>query len=101
MANFMDKFAAVLEAKLMPVAAKIANQRHLQAVRDGIIITIPIIIVGSVFLILANLPIPALMNFYQNTPMGQLIQKWLSYPVAATFDLVAIIVVPSAPSFVA
>ena len=91
MANFMDKFAAVLEAKLMPVAAKIANQRHLQAVRDGIIITIPIIIVGSVFLILANLPIPALMNFYQNTPMGQLIQKWLSYPVAATFDLVAII----------
>ena len=33
MANIMDKFTALLEEKLMPVAAKVANQRHLAAKR--------------------------------------------------------------------
>ena len=76
MANIMDKFTALLEEKLMPVAAKVANQRHLAAIKDGIIVTLPFIIAGSAFLILANLPIPAIMNFYA-TPTGQIIQKWL------------------------
>ena len=91
MANFMDKFTNVLEEKLMPVAAKIANQRHLSAIKDGIIITVPFIIVGSIFLILANLPIPALVDFYKNNEVGQVIQRWLSYPVGVTFDMIAII----------
>ncbi len=90
MANIMDKFTALLEEKLMPVAAKVANQRHLAAIKDGIIVTLPFIIAGSAFLILANLPIPAIMNFYA-TPTGQIIQKWLSYPVAVTFDMIAVI----------
>lgn len=38
---------------------KIANQRHLRAVRDGIIATLPLIIVGSFFLIVAFPPLPA------------------------------------------
>ena len=91
MANFMDKFTNVLEEKLMPVAARIANQRHLAAIKDGIIITVPFIIVGSIFLILANLPIPALIDFYKNNETGQVIQRWLSYPVGVTFDMIAII----------
>ncbi len=91
MANFMDKFTNVLEEKLMPVAARIANQRHLSAIKDGIIITVPFIIVGSIFLILANLPIPALVDFYKNNEVGQVIQRWLSYPVGVTFDMIAII----------
>ena len=84
MANIMDKFTKTLEEKLMPIAAKVANQRHLAAIRDGIIITLPFIIVGSIFLILANLPIPALSKFYA-TELGGTIQKWLSYPVSVTF----------------
>ena len=79
-----------LEEKMMPFAAKIANQRHLAAIKDGIIVTLPFIIAGSVFLILANLPIPAITKFYL-TDTGQIIQKWLSYPVGVTFDLIAVI----------
>ena len=45
MANIMDKFTKTLEEKLMPIAAKVANQRHLAAIRDGIIITLTFIIV--------------------------------------------------------
>ena len=91
MANIMDKFTQFLEEKLMPVAGKVANQRHLSAIKDGMVITLPFIIVGSVFLILGNLPIPALANFYANNPTGQLISKWLSYPVDVTFNLLGFI----------
>ena len=86
----MDKFTSMLEEKLMPIAAKIANQRHLAAIKDGIIVTVPFIIAGSVFLILANLPITAVSEFYK-TEGGAVLQKWLSYPVAVTFDLVAVV----------
>ena len=47
----------------MPVAGRIAAQRHLQALSDGIILTMPLIIIGSLFLILANLPIPGYPEF--------------------------------------
>ena len=84
MANIMDKFTQFLEEKLMPVAVKVANQRHLAAVKDGMVITLPFIIAGSVFLILGNLPIPALADFYKDNATGKIIAKWLSYPVGVT-----------------
>ena len=91
MANIMDKFTQFLEEKLMPVAGKVANQRHLAAIKDGMVITLPFIIVGSVFLILGNLPIPALASFYTNNATGQVIARWLSYPVDVTFNLLGFI----------
>ena len=91
MTNIMDKFTQFLEEKLMPVAGKVANQRHLAAIKDGMVITLPFIIVGSVFLILGNLPIPALANFYTNNATGQVIARWLSYPVDVTFNLLGFI----------
>lgn len=38
--------------------AKLSEQRHLRAIRDGIVATLPLIIVGSVFLIIAIPPFP-------------------------------------------
>ena len=61
------------------------------AIKDGMVITLPFIIVGSVFLILGNLPIPALANFYTNNATGQVIARWLSYPVDVTFNLLGFI----------
>lgn len=56
----MHKFFALLDKYLIPTMTKLSEQRHLRAVRDGIISTIPLIIVGSFFLILAFPPFPAL-----------------------------------------
>jgi len=53
------KFANFLNEKLSGPMTKLANQRHLRAIRDGIIATLPLIIVGSFFLIIANPPLPA------------------------------------------
>ncbi len=54
-----EKFADLLNAKLSGPMTKLASERHLLAVRDGIIATLPLIIVGSFFLIIANPPLPA------------------------------------------
>lgn len=74
----------------MPVAGRIAAQRHLQALRDGLILTMPLIIVGSLFLILGFIPIPGYADFMA----GIFGEAWLSkllYPVGATFDIMALI----------
>lgn len=55
----LDKFTTFLEDKLAGPLEKLANQRHLRAIRDGIIATLPLIIVGSFFLIIAFPPLPA------------------------------------------
>lgn len=56
----MNKFFAFVEKVLMPPMAKLSEQRHLRAIRDGIISTMPLIIVGSFFMMIAFPPIPAL-----------------------------------------
>ncbi|WEG72859.1 PTS sugar transporter subunit IIC [Vagococcus intermedius] len=53
----MDKLVTFLEAKVMPIANKVGSQRHMTAIRKGLIATMPLIIVGSFFTILLNIPI--------------------------------------------
>lgn len=56
----MEKFLKWLEKKFMPPMTKLSEQRHLKAVRDGVISTLPLIIVGSFFIIIAQPPIESL-----------------------------------------
>lgn len=56
----MHKFFELLNKYLIPFMTRLSEQRHLRAVRDGIISTIPLIIVGSFFLILAFPPVASL-----------------------------------------
>lgn len=51
-----SKFATFLDEKLSTPMAKLAEQRHLRAIRDGIIATLPLIIVSSMFMVIAFLP---------------------------------------------
>ena len=45
---------ATLEKVLMPVADKLGRNKILVAIRDGFLITTPLLIVGSIFLLIAN-----------------------------------------------
>jgi cellobiose PTS system EIIC component len=56
----MTRVSEVVETRLAPPLLRMGNQRHFVAIRAGLIRIIPIIIVGSIPLILANLPIAAL-----------------------------------------
>ncbi len=54
----MNKFIGFLEKYFVPVAAKIGSQRHLVAVRDGFVAIMPLIIAGSMAVLLNNMAIP-------------------------------------------
>lgn len=59
-----SKFQETLMKYLMPIANKVEQQKHLQAIKDGMIAVIPILIVGSISL----LPI-AFMNLLGSGPV--------------------------------
>jgi PTS system cellobiose-specific IIC component len=90
----MNGFINFLEEKAMPVAGKIAAQRHVRALRDGLAITMPLIIIGSIFMILANFPVTGYADFV-NGIFGAGFTTKLLYPIRVTFDIVAILAVIS------
>ena len=46
-----------LDKILSPIGVKVGNQRHLKAISSGMMMTLPLIVVGSLFLIVANPPV--------------------------------------------
>ena len=54
--NFMEKFNELANRTLVPVANKLGNQRHLAAIRDGMVVAIPLSILGGVCLIISTPP---------------------------------------------
>lgn len=51
-----EKISTFMDENLSTPMAKVAEQRHLRAIRDGIIATLPLIIVSSLFMVIAFLP---------------------------------------------
>ncbi|UFT99149.1 PTS cellobiose transporter subunit IIC [Radiobacillus kanasensis] len=52
----MNRFMEILENVLLPVADKLNNNRYLTALRNGFMVALPLIIFGSIFVVIANLP---------------------------------------------
>ena len=81
-----------LESVLMPLAEKIGKNKYLIAVRDGFLLSMPLLIVGSFFLLIANFPIPGWSAFWARF-FGD---NWVTYfakPTDATFTIMAILAV--------
>ncbi|WP_318369519.1 PTS sugar transporter subunit IIC [Enterobacter sp.] len=74
-----------IEGKVVPILIQVGENKMLVAVRNGIALTLPFTITGSLFLILANLPIPGWAEF-----LGPAASK-LSAPVAVTFGAIGLL----------
>lgn len=59
----MSSILGFLEKKLMPLAAKTAQQRHLCAIRGAYVSFMPFIIVGSILLIISSFPSETYQQF--------------------------------------
>lgn len=73
MSVIMDKVTGFLEKYLAPIGSKVGNQVHLKALKDGMISTIPLTVVGGIFLILGNPPVVKGMeatNFFTKFLLG-------------------------------
>lgn len=76
----MKKINDIFLTKFVPFLTKVGNNRYLAAIRDGISITIPFTIIGSIFMIIGNLPITgwdkiikpysSMLNAATNTTFG-------------------------------
>ncbi|NEK83781.1 MAG: PTS cellobiose transporter subunit IIC [Pantoea ananatis] len=86
----MSSRQSFIERNVLPVALKIAGQKHLLSVRDGIILNMPFMLIGSFFLIFAYLPVPAWGHLMAEL-FGDSWQSKLLYPVKATYDIMALL----------
>lgn len=53
----MKSFMDWIERTLAPAAARLSEQRHLASIRDGLIAIVPFLIIGSLIVMILNLPI--------------------------------------------
>ncbi|MDR1769617.1 MAG: PTS cellobiose transporter subunit IIC [Hungatella sp.] len=81
-----------LESILMPLAEKIGKNKYLIAIRDGFLLSMPLLIVGSFFLLIANFPIPGWTNFWARF-FGENWDSYFSKPTDATFSIMAVLAV--------
>lgn len=63
----MDKFMNGLQEKLGPVAIKLDSNRYLSAIKNGFFIAMPLLIIGSMFLLVTQIPVDAYTNFMAST----------------------------------
>ncbi|MCG8708473.1 PTS sugar transporter subunit IIC [Brenneria sp. 4F2] len=59
MSTFSESLFSLIENRISPVAAKLSNQRHVVAIKDGFIASMPFLIVGSFMLLFAHPPFSA------------------------------------------
>ena len=81
-----------LESILMPLAEKIGKNKYLIAIRDGFLLSMPLLIVGSFFLLIANFPIPGWTNFWARF-FGENWDAYFAKPTDATFSIMAMLAV--------
>jgi len=81
-----------LESVLMPLAEKIGKNKYLIAIRDGFLLSMPLLIVGSFFLLVANFPIPGWTDFWARF-FGDNWASYFSKPTDATFSIMAVLAV--------
>ena len=86
MSSVIERSSDWFERYLVPPLGTLASNIYLQAVRDAFIIfTLPLIIAGSLFLIIANPPFPFLDNLVSNYKNAILVPFQLSFGLMALF----------------
>lgn len=88
----MQKFLNWLEKVLTPLAKVIGENKYLVAIRDGFLLSTPLLIVGSVFLLIANFPLPQ-WNEWMSALLGDNWEAMMSVPASASFDVMTILAI--------
>ena len=90
----MDKFVNFMEKHFIPIASKIGNQRHLIAIRDAFMVTMPLMILGALAVMINNLSlsIPAFGKFMDMIFGGE---SWKGFGAAVwngTFGVLSVFI---------
>lgn len=83
----MNKF---INEKFLPNIFKFVNLNSIQALKSGVLVTLPLTIVGSILLLLCNLPIEAARNFIAESGLKDIFLQGY-YATFAILAMVAVI----------
>lgn len=91
-----EKIMAFMQEKVLPIAGKLGQQRHLLAIRDGFLAMIALTMISSVCTLITNIPIDAIHNFLTGTSFGKQVAEvcqnisWGAFSFMALFSCMAI-----------
>ena len=88
----MENLLNSLEEKLTPIAVKLEQNRYLSAVKNSFMAAMPLLIIGSFFILLAYLPINAYTEFMLNT-FGVDWQRMFTIPNNISMSMMTVYVV--------
>ncbi len=82
----MEKMMDFLEKYLMPISGKMSANKYLRAISGGFIAIMSANIIGSMFTLLGNLPIPAYTTWLANTGLNAV----LALPGTVTVSMISL-----------
>lgn len=88
----MNGFIAFMEKYFVPIASKIGSQRHLVAIRDGFVTIMPLMILGSMSVLINNLPIGPYQDFLTSIFGGDIWKKFGGNLWEGTFQVISVLV---------
>ncbi|WP_313467837.1 PTS sugar transporter subunit IIC [Carnobacterium sp.] len=83
----MSESNSFIEEKLMPIASKLSANKYLTAIRDGITLAMPLIIIGSIFMVIASFPVPGWEDWLGNIGVAGYLWKG----VDSSFGLIGLV----------
>ena len=79
----------LMNEKIIPKIMAFINLKGIQAIKDGMVYSMPLLIVGSVFLIITNFPVQAVVDVLEETGIKAVLEQ----ANGATFNISAMIAV--------
>lgn len=78
-----------MNERVIPRIVQFINTKGVQSIKNGMVYSMPLLIIGSIFLILANFPVQAVVDVLESTG----IKSALDQAYGATFNISAMIAV--------
>jgi len=86
----MEKITNWVEKYLVPNVSKVTNLRYFQALRNGFLAIMPLTIIGSIFMLITDFPVPGYADFMSNI-FGENWTDYLSPAYRATFNMMGLL----------
>lgn len=71
MSSFYNKFQAIIDSRVLPLATKFGSNKVIQAISSGLMYTLPLTLGASIFSILANFPVPVINQWLSEVGLSE------------------------------
>lgn len=83
----MGKYQKFINEKVLPIMMKFINSKAIQALKDGLLFSMPLLITGSIFLLIANFPLTSVVSFLDSLQITPL----LTAAYESTFNIMSMV----------